>query len=251
MINSSSSQLTVQQINFFKENGYLILPDLIKQDTITQWNKDFNDYFQTDITVAESYREGERLRSVEQFCFTPSAAINTQPEVLNIINQLGGGTFQGGKEQLIIHKPNPMGTWSSPKLAHIDLTPPHFNWRFMLGYTAYGAQTKKNGGCFVFWPGSHLRIYNYLKEHPEHYYENKMESLDELNEIYHSLNKEEPVQFEGGPGTVMIWHSFLLHSGSVNCTAVPRIGIFGRWGQLMEEGETRETFEDIWGGWKV
>lgn len=248
-------KLTAKQISFFKENGYLILEDIIDDNTTHQWKTDFEHYFGVDITQQNAYplKEKGNGNSASGFKFSkPSIAINQQLKIKSILNQLGGDSLQGGEAQLIIHKPaKDKKKWVKPSLAHIDLTPKHFNWRFMLGFTTYGCNVKRNGGCFIFWPKSHLKIWNFIKGNPNYFYDDYEGSADVLQKTYQDIVGGEPQQFVAKKGTVMLWHSFLLHNGSMNTTATPRLGIFGRWGQTVSSGEKRENFNDIWANWSI
>ncbi|MCL7764783.1 phytanoyl-CoA dioxygenase family protein [Polaribacter sp. Z014] len=253
-MNKSNLPLSKEQIVFFKENGYLILEDIIEKKITDTWLSDFENYFGLDISKPTSYplKEKGNGKSVNFLKFSnKKITINNHPKIKKAVQQLAGKAIDGGMEQFIIHAPNPKKKWALPNLAHIDLTPKNFNWRFMIGYTAYGTETKKNGGCFIFWPKSHKKIWKFIKENPNYYFDISNLTADKIQEKYQEIVSGKPIQFTAKPGTVLLWHSMLLHNGSMNTNATPRIGIFGRFGKHLKENETRETFKSMWGDWSI
>lgn len=253
-MNISNSLLSEEQILFFKENGYLILENIIGKEITRTWLSDFKNYFGIDISKPTSYplKEKGNGKSVNFLTFSnEKSTINNHPKIKKAVQQLAGNSIDGGMEQFIIHAPNPNKKWALPNLAHIDLTPKNFNWRFMIGYTAYGLETKKNGGCFIFWPKSHEKIWNFIKENPDYYFDTSTLSADKIQEKYQEIVGGKPIQFTAKPGTVLLWHAMLLHNGSMNTNTTPRIGIFGRFGKHLKEGETREDFQSLWDNWVI
>ncbi len=251
---TSKKILSQKQVTFFKENGYLILENIIEKKITNQWKKDYKNYFGIDITKPSSYplKEKGNGKSVNFLTFSDEKnSVNSHPKIKKIVCELAGKTISGGTEQFIIHAPNPTKKWFIPKLAHIDLTPKSFNWRFMIGYTTYGIETKKNGGCFIFWPKSHLKIWSFIKKNPNYFFDNSTLSPDDIQLKYQEIVGGKPIQFEAKEGTVLLWHSMLLHNGSMNANAMPRIGVFGRWGKHIKENEPREKFDSIWENWAI
>ena len=79
---------------------------------------------------------------------------------------------------------------------------------------------KKKGGGFIYWPGTHLNVHRYFRQHPEHI-DGSFLDADDWNHTKFSHGSK-PVEFVAAAGTVLLWHGFLSHNGSTNVKSSPR-----------------------------
>jgi hypothetical protein len=92
--------------------------------------------------------------------------------------------------------------------------------------------------------------WEHFRRFPQHFYGDVPGGFDRVRDQLSQLASCDPVEFVARPGTILIWHGFLLHESSANISKTPRIGIFGRWGQPMPPGEPI-MFGDMWEHWTI
>lgn len=246
--------LSSQQIKFFKEHGYLVLEDFIEPATVDDWRRALANYLEMDPEHPESW-DPQTLRSKDEpFWVEPKErALRNLPQMRSVLEQLGGGRFHGGMENLITRWPEPDQRWNPPDHGHIDLIMLHFNWRFTLGANTYLYNVEPEGGAFCVWPGTHTLNWQYFQQFPEHYFSGSEDSArHRMEEEINARIKTPPLELTGCPGTVFLWHSFLLHEASANVRPhQPRVALFYRWGEAVEGGAPVESFGDLWEHWAI
>lgn len=244
--------LKPEQVRFFKENGYLILEDVVETGVVNGWQRDLAAHLGKDAASPETWADSPSQKSFDNFCFSPpESAPGYQATLAAAARQLCGGAVRGGSPQIIIRWPHEGRPWFVPHKGHIDILPRFLPFRFMVGLVTYAYEVETGGAPFVVWPGSHLTSWRYFQERPMDYGGRGDRTIDEVNDVLRERASADAVQFVAKPGTVLLWHSFLVHNGSVNARRTPRAAIFGRWGQPTEENEPRETFGDIWERWAI
>lgn len=246
--------LTTEQVQFFKDNGYLVLQDLLDPAHVATLRRNVGEFLGMDPDAPESWRKQDVRSAPRPFAVDPpEMGLRHVPGLRNAVAELGGGTFRGGSEQLILNWPLAPGTpWKQPEKGHIDLIFVGLHWRFSLGATTYLYEVEHGGGAFCVWPGSHYEVWRYFQENPADYLTGM--SDDERHAMEARLNARitsEPVEFLARPGTVILWHPFVLHEVSRNVRQRPRVGIFCRWGEPVEADQPVETFGDPWEHWAI
>ncbi|HJQ37793.1 MAG TPA: phytanoyl-CoA dioxygenase family protein [Thermoanaerobaculia bacterium] len=244
--------LTAAEVQFFKEEGYLILEDFFEPELVERWQRETSEYFGADPRDDGSWSRIADRRSVADFEFSAASSLRNHAGLQDVMLQLGGSPFELGSEQLIVLWPALGREHSLPQRGHIDRFFPFSPLRFMLGVTTYAFEVAPGGGGTVLWPRSHLANWEYFQTFPEHYYgQGPQAGTDYTNGLLSERATSKPLEFTARPGTVLLWHSFMLHVGSMNVREMPRIGVFYRWGQQIRSGEPRESFGDIWENWAI
>ncbi|TGY90113.1 hypothetical protein E5163_03005 [Marinicauda algicola] len=123
--------------------------------------------------------------------------------------------------------------------AHCDT---HF---FQVGTVMYLNETGPEDGAFVVWPGSHRLIA------PHAYGLTHTHTPEGFDALCARIEREiEPVCVTGGPGTVILWHSRLLHSAGVNCTGGVRYGLLSDFKNGMADARCHlrndRPFDETW-----
>jgi len=239
--------LTTAQIQFFKENGYLILDNFLEHAIVERWQQ----------AMCRSFGVGSKDEDFsgkkgQDFKFTAESSLGNHFRLFKVLKQLAGGTVEFASEDLIIIRPMSEEEWSMPRRGHIDRFLPSYRSRFMVGLTTYAYEVLPKGGGTIIWPKSHITNWEYFQAFPDHHYCNSPEGG--TGAVHERLTQRapcEPVEFTAKPGTVILWHSFMLHTASLNTNRTPRMGIFCRWGQPLQPEQPRETFDDIWEHWTV
>jgi len=110
--------LTPEQITSFKEVGYVVVPNLIEPNTLENWRgqirSQIGDVFDPK-TAGDPEKYRKDITVLRDFRFTPEEThcVN-QPKVKTIIDQLGGGQFQGKDGNIRLLYPEPQREWNMP-----------------------------------------------------------------------------------------------------------------------------------------
>jgi hypothetical protein len=96
-------------------------------------------------------------------------------------------------------------------------------------------------GNFTVWPGSHLVLERYFREH----------GVEGLRRGMPDIPLGAPVQLMSEPGDVLLCHYQLAHSWAVNLSDTDRYAIYFRL-RFKDIAERRfEFMTDIWRGWRI
>ena len=94
-----NEMLTSEQIEYFKTNGFLILEDFVGNDVLQNWREQTWNYLNADLSDPSGWPD--------QFVFDglkiePESQVFGQlPQVRAVVDQLGGGMFDGGGGQVL------------------------------------------------------------------------------------------------------------------------------------------------------
>ncbi len=242
--------LTNEQIQFFKNNGFLILHGLIEPAVVEVWQEAIWSHLGTDPNDQSTWK---RDYVVEGLQLPDGTNLNQQARVKRIVEQLGDGAFAGGGGAPLIKWPEPEKAeeWSLPDDGHVDGYGPGGWSPFMLGATAYVFDVEHQGGGFTYWPKSHFSAWRYLLDNPETV-DGSFRDREGFTWLWFLDDEAEgPCEFAGKAGDVVLWHSYLFHTGSMNVRERPRIAFFGRWSHRDREGFKYEIPEDLWKRWAI
>jgi ectoine hydroxylase-related dioxygenase (phytanoyl-CoA dioxygenase family) len=243
-------RLTSAQIQFFKDNGYLILDNFIEPAIVERWQQAICKCF--EVSSEDDDHLNISGNKEQEFNFTSESSLGNHLRLSGVLKQLLGGTFEFASEDLIIIRPTSDQEWSMPLWGHIDRFLPSYRSRFMIGLTTYAYEVLPKGGGTIIWPKSHLTNWEYFQAFPDHHYGNG--PVAGIRPVHERLTQRAacaPIEFTAKPGTVLLWHSFMLHTASLNINNRPRMAIFCRWGQPLQPEQPRETFGDIWENWTI
>ncbi|NKB72200.1 MAG: hypothetical protein GKR89_34410 [Candidatus Latescibacteria bacterium] len=242
--------LSLAQIEFFKEQGYLVLEDFIELATVEGWRQQIWGHLGTSL---DHPKEWPNDYVVKDFSATP--VFGHLPQMVAAVEQLGGGKFAGGGSGPLVQWPRDDGDWTLPSQGHIDgYGPGGWSGGFMLGATTYLYDVEPGGGAFVYWPGSHKPVHDYFGRHPEKIDGSFREGPNWESRswgIFSDESPEPPREFTARAGTVVLWHCYMCHTGSANIRRVPRFGFFARWHHTDREEMRWDVGGDLWKHWAI
>jgi hypothetical protein len=108
-----SSPLNPAQIDAFKTDGHLILPDVIDADLLATWRDQFWSYVGCRPDEPESWPD-------QTGGFKPDPLFGDLQQMQAISRQLGNDRFQGGGCGVIVRWPEESRDWTIPETGHID-----------------------------------------------------------------------------------------------------------------------------------
>ncbi len=225
---SDAPPLGPEELGFYWENGYVVLPGLIPQDDLDRWLAHLDDIVQERVPRAEGMLvmkdvmvakgkvvPGSRLEAVAKIQDYENDPVldtyTTHPKILDAIECIVGRDVQTIHTMLINKPPNVDGRHP----LHQDLL--YFPFRpadrIVASWTALERVTKENG-CLVVVPGSH-RGELLAHENPPH--------IEDLNMGYFGAadigdQLEQRVHLEMEPGDTVFFHPVLLHGSGRNRT---------------------------------
>lgn len=245
--------LTTEQIASFKENGFLILPGLIEPVVIDAWRRSFWGQVGADPQVPATWRA--RAYTLEGFRVEPEeATMNRHRKVAAVVEQLGGGRFEADSGPPLVHWPSGKDAWPGVRWGHVDAYPPTFWYPFMFAITAYAYDVEPMGGGFTYWPQSHRTTHKRFLANPEmidgQWARDPNFSWDGPNE-FTELAPHPPREFTARAGDVILWHAFLVHTGSVNIRNSPRVGFFSRVRHKDQDAIKYDVPENLWKYWAI
>ena len=244
--------LNAAQTDFFKTHGYLILENMIDETTLNDWRRQIWTALGSSPDRPDNWPRDKN--GIDGFQFDPPESAFGQYQALAaVIEQMGGGAFAGEGAAPIISWPQPTEKWSPTIGGHIDAYGPGGWSPFMIGATTYLYDVDSHGGGFMYWPDSHHAAHRSFLRHPEQVDGSFREVSGWGWHVFRKGLPENPIEFTATAGSVLLWHSYLSHGGSINVNLTPRCGLFARWGNLRRNEPTfrYEIPENLWKDWAI
>lgn len=210
--------LTDEQVIFFRDNGYLVLrnvldPELMAQTRDAWWDaapknlirSDPNSWVGAfpDSRFTWKYRD----RSSEPWMIE---LLYGNPELQAVAKQLLGPELATPERIRGIYCVFP-DTDKAPRPAHFHVDAHAFH----LGVVGYVDDVPPDGGGFTIWPGSHKQFYHTFKTA---YTFNPLEENKEVwdTDAWRAVLQIDPVHTYGSAGDVVLWHHRMGHGAGHN-----------------------------------
>jgi len=241
--------LTAAQIEAFKRDGAVALRGFFSPEEVASWRAEVFGYFGHP-SNGDEWRRALTMRSADDFRLHPDPTPNAHRALARAYRALHTMACEwAGHNQLVVRAGNDPAEWRGARAAHVDI-PICAPLRMFANTVIYLSAVRERGGAFMYWPGSHRVAWDYFVEFPMDYMAAGERSHNQVFERIEARTTTTPVEFLGAPGDLLIWHSLMLHSGSVNKRAEERLAIFGRWGVVVEHGERHDFLGDMWSFWQ-
>jgi ectoine hydroxylase-related dioxygenase (phytanoyl-CoA dioxygenase family) len=232
----TTTALSKQQLQQFADEGFLILPSLFDADEIAHMRREADAILELILNSSIAlHRHSNRLDWLKRHDGVPLvrkiqpindlsdylAQVSADERLIGPLRDVMGDEPVLMEEKLNFKQPIPDGVEGIPfPVKNNDSFPVHNDWAYysdqkypqdvVSSAISIDECTVNNGPLHV-WPGSH-------KEHREHFW-----LANEGLQV-----KEGLIDFNGGqdvlapPGTVMLFHSLLIHNSRSNDTMAPR-----------------------------
>ena len=114
---------------------------------------------------------------------------------------------------------------------------------FTLGVTTHLHDVHPRAGGLTVWPGTHRQVARWVAEHGA-------DALSQAtaDEVLDGGDAR-PFEVTGPAGTVVLWHSLLVHTGGMNLGRSARVAAFTRFSRTDIEETFDETLSDPFAGW--
>ena len=245
--------LTVEQINFFRDNGYLVLrnvldpalmaqtrdawwdaaPPKLKRDEPDSWVDAF-----PDSHFAWKYRD----RSYEPWMIE---LLYGNPKLQAVAKQLlGPGLKQPDRIRGIYCVFPDTDETARPAYFHVDAH------AFHLGVVGYVDDVPPDGGGFTIWPGSHKHFYPTFKTA---YTFNPLEEKKEYRDTdaWRAVLQIEPGHTYGSAGDVVLWHHRMGHGAGHNRSRQVRQAVLYDFCRAdLDDVQDEPPPADMWRDWR-
>lgn len=240
--------LTPQQVETFRRDGVLILRGFFPPRQVEGWREEIAGYFEAPAT-GDEWRAALRKHKADDFHLSTDPTPVLHGALRDVYRSLHATAPWAGENELLVrpaHEPVP---WLGARAPHLDF-PIAAPVRTLANSVIYLSDVHERGGAFMYWPGSHRIAWDYFRRNPLDYLSQGERSQDQTFAILGQEMACEPVEFTGRAGDILIWHSLLFHSASVNTRAETRLALFGRWGVALGPDEEIYDFDrDMWAYW--
>ena len=227
----SNDDLTRAQRDRFARNGFVVLRDAVDPRIVADARTAVAETVPEDLSDFEALVAGPERRNYwgDLDDTEPFGRLNRR--LFSLAESLGGEeTLRPPGEFAQVAVRYPDGEFASDAARpttvadgnpHVDGFESDGTFRpFTLGATTYLSDVNPRGGGLTVWPGSHLRVADFFAEN---------EVGDFSNDDAASLvGDAEPFEVVGEAGTVVLWHSLLVHTGGIHLGRRPRVASFGR-----------------------
>lgn len=239
--------LSKQQLTQFEEEGYLLLSDLIPEETVTKaeaamwqlmgmdadapdpWGP-FGTAYKPKLAVKSYMEQMSNGNRIELFGVThPDVLACCTPDYLTVLRQLAE------RYPAIPHckSQHPDGIWAlnqfpvsvkwkSPS-PHLDGDFRDFRLEpgtFRATSLTYLTDANSHEGTTVIWPEGPQRIRAFRKKNPEF-----SSHIREIRALFPQMDLGEPMEVVAKQGDVLFFHHLLPHSGTINVGTAPRFAI--------------------------
>jgi len=241
--------LTSQQIDKFKDTGVLIFSEFFSREEMAVAKAEVELYYNNPTNPVEwwdALAGKPDLRPESPTFPTPKSHQKLAALYATLHDQLDWL----GHNQLVLRPKHLTSGWIGARAPHLDF-PIGQPIKFLANIAFNLTDVEKHGGAFMYWPGSHIAAWEHFKKHPLDYLSRGERGQDPTFAIIKNTLKNEPVEFLGKAGDLILWDSFLLHSPSINTNNLTRMTVFGRFGPSRAKGEEHFDFNaDKWSEWR-
>lgn len=250
--------LSPNDIEFFKENGYLIKRKVLNTELMSQarqalwrdapaeldqhnpdtWIGPFTETSDDRNNVYRGFSWKYRAPGDESWMLNLLAK---DPSVWAMAEQLlGEGTLQEPERVRGIYCIMPEGKLPErPYHCHVDRHP------FHLGVVGYIDNVYEDGGGFNVWPGSHKRFYYAFDS------QYTFEPNEGLEPAQAEINAQKRVDCYGQAGDIVFWHHRIGHSGGHNRTRRIRQAVLYDFKRTDLESKLQSPpQENMWADWE-
>ncbi|XP_072235198.1 phytanoyl-CoA dioxygenase, peroxisomal [Leuresthes tenuis] len=223
----ATAALTPDQRAFYEENGFLLIKNLVSEEEIERFRKEFERICRREVQVpglvvmrdvsilkSEFVPDQKAVSKLQDFQESPALfQYCSLPQILKYVECFTGPNVMA-MHTMLINKPPDAGNKTSRHPMHQDLHyfPFRPSDRIVCAWTAMEKVNRQNG-CLVVLPGTHQGT---LLEHDYPEWEGG------VNKMYHGVRDYDPKQprvyMEMEKGDTVFFHPLLIHGSGMNQT---------------------------------
>lgn len=244
--------LTSADRRSFKENGCLIVRGVLTSAQIQAAQDALWTGIEADRDDPATWVEAGPRTPVPAHHPALRAAVHESPIFAMMEEMVGEGTLNPSNAGPALVYPAKDKAWSLPGRGHLDgyYTPTNGVPEGTVGYmtinvTIYVEDIDSQGGCFIYWPGSHNVAYSYFQTRSLLSVQGGISS-----DVFPEGTFPPGREFVGQAGDAIFWHGQLFHTGSKNVKRNIRMALIGRFARQDANDIRFETCDDQWAHWE-
>jgi hypothetical protein len=229
----------------FVRNGFVVLRDAVPESTLAAARRAVAETVPEDLTATAELVDGPEDRHYwnDLDDMEPFGALNERTHEL-AEELVGEGRLQSPGEFTQVALRYPTGESASDPVhettpadgnAHVDVFDEAGDLRpFIVCATTYLDNVYPRGGGLTVWPGTHRRVADRCVGRDS-------DGLEPDAVVERVLERDaQPFEVTGPAGTVVLWHSLLVHTGGRHLGSVPQVAAFIRF--------RHRDRDDVWPG---
>jgi hypothetical protein len=216
LVNSNNQNvLTDSDINFWNENGYLVLKNVIPKKQCLETQQAIWNFLEMDPNDSSTWYNTHPNQGGLMLTFTQHVTLKANRD--SFIIQKAYEQLYGTTE---IYKTIDKVSFNPPETNNFNFLGSKLHWDvslelpipFALQGLLYLSDCGPNDGAFNCVPGFHLEIENWLNNLPT-----------DVNPREEVLKTLKPIAVTGNAGDFVIWHQALPHCATPNYGSIPRM----------------------------
>ena len=241
---------TEQEIEHFKEHGFVRKPNLVDRQVLDRAADRFYDELPVDRGDPSTFIVAEPLTNLKAGSHPDVQATLTDAPIQQMCEELVGHALE--VEAHTFAKPifptgKPATEWSHPEHGHLDgYARAGIVKSFTIAVAVNINDVQPRAGAFTVWPGTHRRAHEYFRDHP---LSDGLRAFQDADGSFVDL--PEPIENPGPAGSAVFWHSLLMHSPGNNHGTDIRMVCVSRFKRTDIDQIKLEFAEDMWRYWAV
>ena len=241
---------TPPEVQHFKEHGYVRKAPVVDRQLLDRAADRFYDELPVDRNDPSSFVGVEPVTNLKAGSHPDVEATLTQSPIQQMCEELVGHSLE--VEAHTFAKPifptgRPASEWSHPESGHLD---GHARTgvvkSFTVAVTVNINDVQPRAGGFTVWPGTHRRAHEYFRTHP---LADGLKAFQADDDSFVDL--PQPIENPGPAGSMVFWHSLLMHSAGNNYGTEIRMVCVSRFKRTDIDQIELEFPEDMWEYWAL
>ena len=228
---------------FFKQNGYVVKPDLIAPARIENARDAVWEHIDADRNDPQTWIDAGPTGNLPCSDHPAIAAMTTHTPLYDMAEELAGkGRLRPpGNALCKMIYPTGRDDWRPPR-GHLDgYLIDGVADTFTIAVTINISDVLPRGGGFTTWAGSHLKVAGYFQRHA-------LTNLSGLKAPDY-LPPSSRYEHAAPAGTVCFWHHYMLHTASMNCRQNIRMALVNRFTFTNLRDIMFDLPFDLWAQW--
>ena len=237
------SYFSTEEKRFFKENGYVVKPDLITPEQVANAQDAVWEHIHADRNDPDSWIDAGPKGNLPCSDHPAVGALTKESPIYEMAEELAGKGRLRSPSNGLCKMVYPTGhkDWHPPR-GHLDgYLIEGVAGTFTVAVTINISDIRPQGGGFTTWAGSHLKV-------AKHFQGQALTNLDGLREPSF-VGPETRYEHAAPAGTVCFWHHYMLHTASINCQDHIRMAVVNRFTFKNLNDIMFDLPFDLWSQW--
>lgn len=241
---------TRQEIEHFKEHGFVRKPNVVDRELLTRAADRFYDEIGLDRNDPQSFINAAPQGNLKVTSHPDIRATLTDSPLQKMCEELVGHELEVHNHTFakpVFPTGRPQSEWAHPAHGHLDgYARPGVVHSFTIAVTVNVNDVQPRSGAFTVWPGTHRHAYEYFRTHP------LLDGLKAFQDRHGNfVDLPEPVENPGPAGSTVFWHHLLMHAAGNHHGTEVRMACVSRFARTDLDRIKSDVPEDMWKHWAI